>query len=84
MPEPIFDDPVVAEIHAIRAQMLAECGGDIRELMRRVVERQHGSGHRVITHPLRPRLEPTPAPAPAARSVSSGESSLPSGERGQA
>ena len=59
MSEPIFDDPVVAEIHAIRSALLDECGGDIKELMRRVAERQKQSGHRVITEPLRNRTEQT-------------------------
>lgn len=53
MPEPIFDDPVVSEIHAVRAKMLADCGGDIKELMRQVAERQRASGRHVITTPFR-------------------------------
>ena len=57
MSEPVFDDPVFAEIHAIRASMLDECGGDINELMRRVAERQGQSGHRIITGSLLTRTE---------------------------
>ncbi len=64
MREPIFDDPVVAEIHAIRASMLDECGGDINELMRRVAEHQKQSGHRIITEPLRKRPEPADTAEP--------------------
>ena len=64
MSKPIFDDPVVAEVHAIRAAMLAECDGDIKELMRRVAERQKQSGHRIITEPLRKRTEQTDAAEP--------------------
>lgn len=64
MSEPIFDDPVVAEIHAIRAALLHECGGDIKELMRRVAERQKQSGHRIITEPLRKRTKQTDPAAP--------------------
>ena len=51
MPEPHFEDPVVAEIHAIRAQMLAECGGDHRKLMEQVDERERTSGRKVIPPP---------------------------------
>lgn len=36
MVEPLYDDPVVAEIHAVREQMLADCGGDHRKLMDQV------------------------------------------------
>ena len=64
MSEPIFDDPVVAEIHAIRAAMLDECGGDVKELMRRVSERQKHSGHRIITEPLHNRTEQKDAAEP--------------------
>lgn len=59
MSKPIFDDPVVAEIHAIRAAMLDECGGDVKELMRRVAQRQRQSGRRIISEPLRKRREQT-------------------------
>ena len=48
-----FEDPVVAEIHAIRAAMLEAAGGDIRLLIKQVAERQRRSGHRIITQPLR-------------------------------
>ncbi len=62
MAEPIFDDPVVAEIHAIRAKMLADCGGDIKELMRQVAARQKASGRRIITVPLQKRTEQSVGP----------------------
>jgi hypothetical protein len=55
MSKPIYEDPVVAEIHAIRAQMLAECGGDHHKLMEQVRERERASGRKVI---------PAPPPAP--------------------
>jgi len=67
MSESIFDDPVVAEIHATRAKMLADCGGDIERLMRQVAARQHASDHPVITTPFRNRGE---SPAPGAGFVS--------------
>lgn len=46
-----YEDPVVAEIHAIRAQMLAECGGDYEKFMEGVRERQRASGRKVIPAP---------------------------------
>jgi len=52
-----FEDPVVAEIHATRAAMLDAAGGDIRDLMRQVAERQRKSKHRIITRPLRNHTE---------------------------
>lgn len=58
MPKPIYDDPVVAEIHAIRQALLDECGGDIDEYRRRARSRQAASGHRIITSPLKKRTEP--------------------------
>ncbi len=54
-----FDDPVVAEIHAIRAAMLAECNGSVVELMKRVAVRQQNSEHPIIAEPLRKRTEPS-------------------------
>jgi hypothetical protein len=51
MSEPLYDDPVVAEVHAIRARMLAECGGDHHKLMQLVRERQRKSGRKVIAAP---------------------------------
>jgi hypothetical protein len=68
MSEPLFEDPVVAEIHAVRAQMLAECGGDHRKLMEQVRERQRASGRKVIPPPpatLPGTQRPTTAPGSA-------------------
>ena len=50
-------DPVIAEIHATRAEMLEAAGGDIGLLMQQVAERQRKSKHRIITQPLRRRTE---------------------------
>ena len=36
MNNPLYQDPVVAEIHAIRAKTLADCGGDHRKLTEQV------------------------------------------------
>ena len=67
MPEK-FDDPVVAEIHATRAAMLASAGGDIQVMMEQVAERQRKSRHRIITQPMRNRTEPSIEPKPTAQS----------------
>jgi hypothetical protein len=55
MPEPLYDDPVVAEIHAIRAKMLADHGGDHRKLIEQVRARERASDRRVIPAPPPPR-----------------------------
>ena len=55
MHKPLYQDPVVAEIHAIRAKMLADCGGDHDKLMREVGERQRASGRKIIKAPLQTR-----------------------------
>ncbi len=51
MSKSIYEDPVVAEIHAIRAEMLAECGGDHRKLMEQVDEHERASGRKIIPVP---------------------------------
>jgi hypothetical protein len=52
-----FIDPVVAEIHAIRAALLEAAGGDISVLIRQVADRQEHSRRRVVREPLRNRAE---------------------------
>ncbi len=52
MSDPLYEDPVVAEIHRIRAKMLAECGGDHRKLMESVGRRQELSGRKIIRAPI--------------------------------
>ncbi len=52
MPKPLYEDPVVAEIHAIRAKMLADCGGDHQKLMQQVRERQRFSDRKIIIAPF--------------------------------
>lgn len=51
------EDPIVAEIHAIRQALLAECGGDIMGYRRRARARQSTSGRRIIAVPFRQRTE---------------------------
>ena len=55
MTKPLYDDPIVAEIHAVRAKMLADCGGDHRKLMEQVRARENVSDREVITAPPAPR-----------------------------
>lgn len=55
MNKPIFEDPVVAEIHETRRKMLEECGGDHRKLMQQVAERQQTSGKTILSVPKPPR-----------------------------
>ena len=54
MTKPLYNDPVVAEIHAIRAVMLADCGGDHRKLMEQVRAREKASDRQVIAAPPAP------------------------------
>ena len=51
MSKPLYEDPVVAEIHAIRAKMLADCDGDHQKLMQQVRERQKSSRRKIIAAP---------------------------------
>jgi hypothetical protein len=57
-----FIDPVVAEIHAVRAAMLELVGGDIATLMRQVADRQEQSGREIIRTPLQQHSGPLDAP----------------------
>ena len=56
MTKPLYDDPVVAEIHAIRAKMLDDCGGDHRKLMEKVRARENASDREVIATPPAPMV----------------------------
>ena len=59
MSKPLYDDPVVAEIHAIRAQMLADCDGDHRKLMEQVRARERLSDRSLIAVPAAPTVAGT-------------------------
>ena len=52
-----YIDPVVAEVHATRAALLAAAGDDIDLLMRQVADRQQQSARRIIRQSLRSRTE---------------------------
>jgi hypothetical protein len=62
MTKHFYDDPVVAEIHAIRELLLAQCGGDINEYRKRVLQHQKSSERPVITEPFRNRTEQNVGP----------------------
>ena len=44
-----WQDPIVAEVRAVRQALFAAAGYDIREFCRRLREEQDRSGHRVVT-----------------------------------
>jgi hypothetical protein len=68
------EDPVVAEIHAIRQALLDACGGDMTEYRRRARARQAESRRRIITVPFRRRTEQGVAPESPASRVPDGQS----------
>jgi hypothetical protein len=70
-----FIDPVVAEVHATRAALLAAAGDDIYVLMRQVADRQQRSARRIIRQPMRSGTEQPHALERANEPVSSQESS---------
>ncbi len=77
MSRPIYDDPVVAETHAIRKALLDDCDGDITEYRMRTRQRQTASGRRIVRSPLTKCTEPSHSPRPGAGSESSGQPSSP-------
>lgn len=36
----MIDDPIVEEVHRVRARLLAECDGDLDKLMERIRQRE--------------------------------------------
>ena len=48
--EDMWEDPIVAEVRAVRERLFAEAGYDLAEFCRRARERQASSGHRVVTN----------------------------------
>ncbi len=51
------ENPIVEEIHRIREQMLAECGGDMKKYMDGIRKREEESacaGRQVVSLPPRP------------------------------
>lgn len=58
---PMYDDPVVAEIHEIRRHLLEASGGDVAEFRRQLREREKVSGRDVVAGPVRNRPKPRDA-----------------------
>ncbi|MBV9880478.1 MAG: hypothetical protein JO180_08275 [Gemmatirosa sp.] len=54
-PAPPLDDPIVAEVRAIREAQFAAAGYDLAEYARRLKELEAASGHPVITGQPQPR-----------------------------
>ncbi len=52
MAEPLYADPVVAEIHKIRERLLEDCDGDVSEFRKRLRERQARSGRKIVHCPV--------------------------------
>lgn len=48
------DDPIVAEVRAVREALFAEAGYDLDEFVRRVRAAQARSTHEVVTLPPKP------------------------------
>lgn len=74
MTKPLYSDPVVAEIHAIRQQLLDDCGGDVAEFRRRIRDRQAASGHEVVSGPLEKSTEQSDATERPKKHFGDGES----------
>ena len=51
------DDPIVAEVRAIRDQLAAQCGYDLKEIFRQLRKQQANSGRKYVTYPAR-RIDP--------------------------
>ena len=79
MSNPIYDDPIVAEVHAIRQALLDDCGGDMDEYRRRIQERQAKSGRRIITSPLKKRPKQGVLPETPNLGVPDGQSNTATG-----
>ena len=48
-----WDDPIMADVRAARAALLAAAGGDADALARQLAERERSSGRRVVSLPPR-------------------------------
>ena len=52
------DDPIVAEVRAIRDQLAEQCGYDLTEIFRQLRQQQAISGRKYVRYPAR-RIVPT-------------------------
>ena len=66
-----WQDPIVAEVRAVRSTLFAASGNDIREFCRRLREEQAVSGHVIVTRVSQPGREParTESSSPPSRRV---------------
>ena len=48
------NDPIVAEVRAIRDELAAQCGYEIKEIFQKLREQQAKSGLKYIRYPARP------------------------------
>ena len=48
----VYEDPIVAEIHAIRDKMIEDCNGDHVKLMQEIREHQKKTCRRIISAPV--------------------------------
>jgi hypothetical protein len=56
MPNSLFNDPLIDEVHETREKLLAECGGDLDRLMDRLQSREQEDSSRIVrdTREFRP------------------------------
>ena len=54
----MIDDPIVEEIHRVREQMLAECGGDIDKLLDRLKKAESKDQDRLVSKDQMPQRKP--------------------------
>ena len=52
------DDPIVAEVRAIRDELARQCGYDLKEIFRQLRQQQASSGRKYVRYPAR-RIVPT-------------------------
>ena len=52
------DDPIVAEVRAIRDELQRQCGYDLKEIFRQLRQQQSSSGRKYVRYPPR-RIVPT-------------------------
>ena len=61
------DDPILAEVRAIRDKLAAECGYDVEEIVRRIRQRQAESGREYVSYPPRRLASREDAAGPGGR-----------------
>ena len=61
-----WQDPIVAEVRAVRSALFAAFGNDIREFCRRLREERAVSGHDLLTRVSQSGLQSATTPSPFA------------------